>query len=320
MARDCDLVIKLFHDFDDDQSGVISKKELASTLIQLDPVHWTADNIENLFTLADLNRDGVIDYTEFVAWLTEGEVGSKCSKLDQVRLTHATVRGTRLNGKQVATVMEHYDPEASLDKAAFMKMWRDLEISTEEVAGTWFNAVDVNGNGSVSFKELMTALVLCSGEEDMSATAKMLMKIHSPDDASLDRTEFMAAIKQSVTVMKGTFYPSLMGLLRTEKTEDGVTWAEVFITNHRYDMGSAAPESDDEVLDLAMRTSVYPEEIFDSMVEGVSEYFQMIDANHDNTICLEELTNGLLACEELNRIMFPHNFVSQMVTSFMRGL
>lgn len=320
MARDNDLIINLFNEFDEDQSGVISERELASTLAQLDPARWNADNIADLLTLADLNRDGVIDYTEFVAWLTGGERGSNVARLDEVRLTHAAVRATRLTGKQVAAVLEHYDPQVSLDRSAFVKLWRELELSTEAAAGPWFDAINVNSNGLLSFKELMTALVLCSGEEDMNKTAAMLMKIHSLDGVTLSRGEFNAAIGKSVDVMKATFYPAVKQLLITELTPEGVTWAEVFIANQRYDMGAAAPESDNETLDLALRLSVYPEGIFDTMLEGVSEQFNMVDSNHDSTISLEELRHGLATCEDLNRIMFPQHAVGAMVTSFVRCL
>jgi len=317
MARDASIIIQLFRDFDRDASGCISEEELTSVLARLDSSRWTAEAVKDLFTLADLNRDGVIDYTEFVAWLTEGEHGSNIFRIDNVRMTHAAVRATRLDGKQVASVLQHYDPKKSLDKLAFVKMWRDLELSTEEAAGGWFDAIDVNSNGLVSFKELMTALVLCSGEEDIHLLADMLMKVHSHDGVGLNRKDFEQAMRKSVDLMKATFYPALKEQLLASTTPEGITWADVFVRNMRSDMGAAAPESDVEVLELALRSTVYPEEIFDTMLEGISEEFKMMDSDLDATLTVDELSCGLSNSPDLQKILFPHRTVGAMVGSYM---
>lgn len=316
MARDADVILSIFDSFDQDGNGILTKEELTLTLQELDPDLRTAQ-IDALLSTADLNKDGVVSYREFVTWITEGQV---CTKpFEEIRVVHAGVRATRLKGSQVAKLLEFYDPEKSLNEADFVNLWLELEIATED-AKQWFVAVDVNRSGNVSFKELMTALIICSGEGDTDTTAEMLMKVHDANGGGLSKEEFLLAVGQAVGLMKATFYPALKDMLKTELTPEGVTWAEVFTHNQRYDMGASAPASDDAVLELALRDNVYPESTFDAMMSGFSDVFGQVDRDGDGTISLQDLKVGLGQCAELRTIMFPQHTVGAMLASYGRGL
>jgi len=63
-----DKVRDVFKSFDTSNTGVISKDELSEVLTRLMP-GVTATQIDEMFRAADLNRDGSIDYDEFVNWI-----------------------------------------------------------------------------------------------------------------------------------------------------------------------------------------------------------------------------------------------------------
>lgn len=57
-----------FKSWDRDDSGAISLDELCALLTKLNP-DFSNEDASQMFTDADFNNDGVIDYKEFVAWL-----------------------------------------------------------------------------------------------------------------------------------------------------------------------------------------------------------------------------------------------------------
>lgn len=58
-----------FQYFDADGNGTLDRQELLTALQSDDPVRWTPARIDALLQAADTNRDGVIQYEEFVAYL-----------------------------------------------------------------------------------------------------------------------------------------------------------------------------------------------------------------------------------------------------------
>jgi len=65
-----------FQKWDKDGSGTIDRAELTSVL-KLIKEDFSEDEIEILMTAADKNKDGVINYKEFIAWLFQDVGGAK---------------------------------------------------------------------------------------------------------------------------------------------------------------------------------------------------------------------------------------------------
>eukprot|EP00747_Dinoflagellata_sp_TGD_P029771 gnl/TRDRNA2_/TRDRNA2_134161_c0_seq1.p1 gnl/TRDRNA2_/TRDRNA2_134161_c0~~gnl/TRDRNA2_/TRDRNA2_134161_c0_seq1.p1 ORF type:complete len:547 (-),score=156.39 gnl/TRDRNA2_/TRDRNA2_134161_c0_seq1:180-1820(-) len=61
--------VQAFRRFDTNKDGVITKDELAAVLKNLDPKSWDDKKINTLLSAADTNKDGKIQYEEFVKWL-----------------------------------------------------------------------------------------------------------------------------------------------------------------------------------------------------------------------------------------------------------
>lgn len=70
----------LFKMFDIDGNGVIDGREIETILKALDP-SWTSEKVQQILEEADLNRDGRIDYEEFLTWTFKkaGEVEPESS-------------------------------------------------------------------------------------------------------------------------------------------------------------------------------------------------------------------------------------------------
>mmetsp|Transcript_890 Transcript_890/g.2052 ORF Transcript_890/g.2052 Transcript_890/m.2052 type:complete len:739 (+) Transcript_890:87-2303(+) len=62
-----------FRRFDADGDGHITREELAAVLKELEPTVWTDRTIDSLLNAVDTNRDGRIDYEEFVEWCMGGD-------------------------------------------------------------------------------------------------------------------------------------------------------------------------------------------------------------------------------------------------------
>ena len=71
MSEDADKIIEVFKTFDQDSDGVIDRQELATILKRLDG-SWDSGTIQDLLNTVGRNKDGKIQYVEFVHWLTEG--------------------------------------------------------------------------------------------------------------------------------------------------------------------------------------------------------------------------------------------------------
>jgi len=64
--------MKAFKAFDADADGNITLVELKEVLQMLDPVQWTDKNVKEFLDHLDTNRDGQIQYTEFLDYICEG--------------------------------------------------------------------------------------------------------------------------------------------------------------------------------------------------------------------------------------------------------
>merc|ERR1712176_960714 len=70
------MIRRCFLRFDSNSDGQISREELHHIFHQLDPKTWTAPNVDKLIAAADLNRDGMISYTEFVEFVSSDGAGT----------------------------------------------------------------------------------------------------------------------------------------------------------------------------------------------------------------------------------------------------
>eukprot|EP00931_Biecheleriopsis_adriatica_P077918 TRINITY_DN51395_c0_g1_i1.p1 TRINITY_DN51395_c0_g1~~TRINITY_DN51395_c0_g1_i1.p1 ORF type:complete len:554 (-),score=139.18 TRINITY_DN51395_c0_g1_i1:29-1690(-) len=68
------IILKYFTDWDTDDSGTIDRDELRTIVYQLSAM--TEEDVDKLLTVIDVNKDGIIDFKEFVAWITDRQAQS----------------------------------------------------------------------------------------------------------------------------------------------------------------------------------------------------------------------------------------------------
>lgn len=66
-----DRILTQFSHFDQNGDGSIDRQELLTILQGFDPVKWTDERVDGILVEADLKKDGVIHYKEFVAWVSK---------------------------------------------------------------------------------------------------------------------------------------------------------------------------------------------------------------------------------------------------------
>lgn len=75
MADSADVkkeILQVFHALDLNADGCISRDELACLLKALDKDTWNDERLQNIITAADANCDGLIQYVEFLDWVSGG--------------------------------------------------------------------------------------------------------------------------------------------------------------------------------------------------------------------------------------------------------
>mmetsp|Transcript_55139 Transcript_55139/g.160907 ORF Transcript_55139/g.160907 Transcript_55139/m.160907 type:complete len:461 (-) Transcript_55139:83-1465(-) len=122
-----------FGQYDIDGNGVISAEELNSVLTSLNP-DLKPMEIDQILASADCNKDGVVDYKEFVDWLFKRRGGREGKATEATR-------------KQMAA--QDVDWEAIAAKLPYERTPEAFEKRSE-----LFNSFDPNGNGYLSLAEV----------------------------------------------------------------------------------------------------------------------------------------------------------------------
>ena len=130
---------KIFEAFDRGKDGQISIDELQQGLIQLKTTHFKPEEIFNLFKTIDADKNGRIDYTEFLAATLQ-----KHTYLKKERLFEAF------------TVFDK-DNSGHITKQELMEVLK-TEKSQEKEIEAYIKAADKNGDGVIDYKEFLSLM------------------------------------------------------------------------------------------------------------------------------------------------------------------
>eukprot|EP01039_Chlorochromonas_danica_P000319 gene319-342_t len=162
----------VFQSFDRDGSGTISKDEFHQALAIITP-ELTQDDISRLFDIVDIDHNGTISYTEFLAaTLDPREVDmEELSKAFKLLDEDGNGFITKDELKKVVKVMldqtRHNNdggPSSSSNAAACHNSYREEflnSVSEDEVdakVNEIFQQVDINNDGSISLEEFFMAM------------------------------------------------------------------------------------------------------------------------------------------------------------------
>jgi len=212
----------IFQRWDRDGSGDISVSELIRVLTKLNP-QFDKAGCEKMFSLMDVNKDGSVQYEEFINWLTSSDGGFSGVKagimLDQKRQDKSEATAARKaklrakyakldkNGDGKLDFVEVYDflqkryPQMSLPDLRFL-----------------YNCADKSHDGILDFYELLDVLMTLPPQKADTGAAKSkaehpmsiaLMRDDARDDiqAALekeerDRQEWMEKVHKISSEMK----------------------------------------------------------------------------------------------------------------------
>eukprot|EP00929_Paragymnodinium_shiwhaense_P035395 TRINITY_DN19103_c0_g1_i1.p1 TRINITY_DN19103_c0_g1~~TRINITY_DN19103_c0_g1_i1.p1 ORF type:complete len:482 (-),score=134.28 TRINITY_DN19103_c0_g1_i1:286-1731(-) len=82
VAVDAAKILSLFKSYDQNDNGVIEKEELIQVMQALDEKLWTRKNCEALLKTMDHNKDGKVDYDDFMCWISASS--TTASKVEAV--------------------------------------------------------------------------------------------------------------------------------------------------------------------------------------------------------------------------------------------
>lgn len=123
---------KAFDKYDDKNDGQISREEFK---LAMQEFNYTEEELNDMFSRLDVNRNGIILYTEFLAATLE-------------------LHG-RIEEKRLAEAFDHIDDDDSgyISKENLIKLLGD-SVSPSRVEKL-INEVDMDGDGKISFEEFL---------------------------------------------------------------------------------------------------------------------------------------------------------------------
>jgi calcium-dependent protein kinase len=127
---------KIFQAFDKCKDGQISIEELKQGLTQLKTTHFRPEEIFNLFKTIDADKNGRIDYTEFLAATLERQTYLKKERL-----------------YEAFTILDK-DNNGHISKKELMEVLKTEKQQEKEIEA-YIKAADKNGDGVIDYKEFL---------------------------------------------------------------------------------------------------------------------------------------------------------------------
>jgi len=159
---------KAFDQFDTANNGVISSKEFQAAL--KDKCSYTDAEIEEMFNSIDINRNGHIMYTEFIAATLEAQ--------------------GQLNEDRIAEAFDRLDVDdsGSISKANMLDFLADTGASKAEIEKI-IEGADTDANGAVSYNEFL-AMFRSDNEDTNSSLINSLNSYNLGGVVPNDSTSF----------------------------------------------------------------------------------------------------------------------------------
>eukprot|EP00929_Paragymnodinium_shiwhaense_P033388 TRINITY_DN18340_c0_g2_i1.p1 TRINITY_DN18340_c0_g2~~TRINITY_DN18340_c0_g2_i1.p1 ORF type:complete len:1229 (-),score=254.41 TRINITY_DN18340_c0_g2_i1:182-3868(-) len=155
-------ITRIFSKFDGNGDGVLSRSEFSLALRTLDPEFFTEETIERLFDAADANHNSLVEYPEFVSWLTKEPltVQSRIVEDSPGRLSQEDADSIQ---KFCAEWDE--DDDGAISKYELSKAVKSVmpEVSSEEIDAL-IESADLNMDGCIQYCEFIRWMRLPSDE------------------------------------------------------------------------------------------------------------------------------------------------------------
>jgi len=151
-------VMSIFSHFDTDCSGAIDRDEFRAMAACMD-LHMDDSEIDNVFTIVDLDKNGTIEFEEFYEWLIYSKRKGNIMKSGLKKLaTHAGFV-PQDNPDKILEIFNKIDTDKSgaIDPDEFRALVRDMHLKMDDVeVMALFKSIDLDGNGTLEFNEFLT--------------------------------------------------------------------------------------------------------------------------------------------------------------------
>jgi len=265
--RNIQEVIAAFKRFDENCDGSLSQQELVAGTKSLG-LNLTSAEVKAIFTLADVNQDGEVNYTEFVSALypvASDGVAKLRNSLKDVGCVRQAFKKFDADGDGEISIQELKNGAASIGK------FSDGELSAIFALG------DVDNDGKISFPEF-ARIVLPSADEKISQLKK---SIGSANEVS-------AAFKK--------FDVNNDGKISSQELQNGLKSTGLNFNSQEVDVIFAVADLDgDGEISLAEFEHLLGTAVSFGRVEDVKAAFFRFDKDNDGSIDRTELKSMLAA-------------------------
>mmetsp|Transcript_95744 Transcript_95744/g.298142 ORF Transcript_95744/g.298142 Transcript_95744/m.298142 type:complete len:361 (-) Transcript_95744:2-1084(-) len=195
-------IVEAFKRHDTDGSGTISKDDLCRLLKSLGGNFSDAD-IDVVFLAMDSNKDGQIQYSEFVNWAFQGSspaapAASGAPDLNK-RIQAALVEARETQGS-IGQCMEELGIDIALDgnEPDLTDVISGLSFLSAKQLRAFFESADVDQSGHLQLSELQAALFPHATTSSQSAVtvAKVFAQMDKNKDGKVMCGEFVAYLLQ----------------------------------------------------------------------------------------------------------------------------
>jgi len=151
-------VMSIFSHFDTDCSGAIDRDEFRAMAATMD-LHMEGKDIDAVFTVVDLDKNGTIEFEEFYDWLINTKKKGNILKSGLKKLATRAGFMPQDNPEKILEIFNRIDTDKSgaIDPDEFRALVKDLKLKLDDVeVMALFRSIDLDGNGTLEFNEFLT--------------------------------------------------------------------------------------------------------------------------------------------------------------------
>ena len=327
------VLLRAFKYFDLKNTGFCTKDVFTRTMLKIGITGLTEDEVSQLFYQFNPNKDGLLDYKEFVSNLYSNK--SITSKKQPPKMATPVKQDFNfgLNDKQIQMAFDAFDRDntGEIDYDEFLRTIRgEMNDFRRNLVNQVFNKLDINGNGEISFDEIQakynaqnhpevlsgkrteeevlkefmdtfqdTYNYLCGTETDNIITLEEFMEYYENVSMTIDSDEYFEIMLNNGWGLGQPQNPNRNIKGWSNKEEENEPNNKNLAENYAERFGNRRPgQTEEEAKEERASESLkkFKKEVLSRGNGGIislGTQFKAFDANNSKTLDYEEFTNAL---------------------------